>query len=81
LRRGALEISVSTGGRCPAFAVLVRDCIARLIGDDYGIALGQLAAEREKLLTEGNSSTYNGKIVRSLAQRLIDELSDHKDVA
>jgi len=81
LRRGSLEIAVSTGGRCPAFAVLVRDRIARLFGDDYGVALEQVATEREKLLTEGNSSTYNGKIVRSLAQRLIDELSDHKDVA
>jgi len=81
LRRGALEIAVSTGGRCPAFAVLVRDCIARLLGDDYGVALEQLAAAREKLLTEGNCSTYNAKIVRALAQRLIEELSDHKDVA
>lgn len=80
LRRGDLEIAVSTGGRCPAFAVLVRDRIARLIGNSYGSALEQLAAEREKLLTEGNSSTYNAKIVRLLAQRLIEELSDHKDV-
>jgi len=80
LRRGALEIAVSTGGRCPAFAALVRDSIAGLIGDEYGAALEQLAAEREKLLTEGNGSTYNGKIVRSHAQRLIEELTDNKDV-
>jgi len=81
LRRGDLEIAISTGGRCPAFAVLVRDRIARLIGDEYGAALEQLALAREKLLTEGNSSTYNKKIVRALAQRLIEELSDNKDAA
>lgn len=79
LRRGELEIAISTGGRCPAFAVLVRDRIARLIGDEYGDALEQLALAREKLLTEGNGSTYNKKIVRSLARRLIEELSNNKD--
>jgi len=75
LRRGNLEISVSTGGRCPAFALLVRDLLAGVIGDDYGIALERVASEREKLLTEGNDSTYNSQLVRTIAQRLIAELS------
>ena len=79
LRRGELEIAVATGGRCPAFAALVRDRLAGVIGDDYGIALERLAVEREKLLTEGNDSTYNNKIVRLLAARLIAELSGHKE--
>lgn len=78
LRRGDLEIGVSTGGRCPAFAKLVRDLLAGVISDDYGAALEQLAAEREKLLTEGNSSTYNKKIVHSLAARLIAELPEQR---
>ena len=34
LRRGDLEIAVSTGGRCPTFAVDVRDCIAGYIGSE-----------------------------------------------
>jgi len=79
LRRGDLEITVATGGRCPAFAALVRDRLAAIIGDDYGVALERLAMEREKLLTEGNDSTYNKKIVHSLAARLIAELSGHKE--
>lgn len=79
LRRGGLEIAVSTGGRCPAFAVLVRDRIAGVIGEDYGTALEQLAEEREKLLTEGNGSPYNATIVRSHAQRLMAELTTHKE--
>ncbi len=79
LRRGGLEIAVATGGRCPAFAALVRDRLAGVIGDDYGVALERLAVEREKLLTEGNDSTYNNKIVRLLAARLIAELSGHKE--
>lgn len=79
LRRGGLEIAVSTGGRCPAFAALVRDRIAEVIGDDYGRALEQLAVEREKLLTEGNGSSYNAAIVRSLAQGLMAKLTNQKE--
>lgn len=79
LRRGNLEISVATGGRCPAFAALVRDVLATVIGNEYGIALERLALEREKLLTEGNGSTYNKQVIRDYAMRLINELTEHKE--
>lgn len=73
LRRGNLEIAVSTGGKCPAFASIIRDLIAQVVGTEYGTMLGLLAAEREKLLTEGSPSTYNTMILRSRARELIDE--------
>lgn len=79
LQRGDLEIAVSTGGRCPTFAVDVRDGIARHIGSEYGAILEQIAAEREKLLTNGSSSTYNTQVLRSLAGRLIAELTERKE--
>jgi siroheme synthase (precorrin-2 oxidase/ferrochelatase) len=79
LRRGELEISVSTGGQCPAFAALIRDHISAIISDDYGNALEQLAEEREKLLTEGNESSYNAEIVRAHAQRLMAQLTNKKE--
>lgn len=78
LRRGDLEIGVATGGRCPAFATLVRDLLAGMIGPEYGAALERVASEREKLLTEANDSTYNNQLVRSLAQRLIAELNSNR---
>ncbi len=81
LRRGDLEIAVSTGGRCPTLATAVRDLIADLIGEQYGAVLEGLAAEREKLLTDGNASTYNTQVLRSLAGRLIAELTERKDTA
>lgn len=81
LRRGRLEIAVSTGGRCPALAAEVRDAIAGVIGDDYAGLAEELAAEREKLLTEGNGTTYNKKLLRSKARRLITELSERKDIS
>lgn len=79
LQRGSLEIAVSTGGRCPSFAVDVRDEIARHIGIEYGHLLEQLAAEREKLLTNGSSSTYNGRVLHLSARRLISELTERKE--
>ncbi len=79
LRRGDLEVAVSTSGRCPTFAVEVRDYIARHIGSDFGELLEQLAAEREKLLTNASPSTYNAQVLRSLASRLLAELTERKE--
>jgi len=79
LRRDDLEIAVSTGGRCPAFAADVRDCIAGLIGHEYGDILEQLAREREKLLTNGSPSTYNAQVLRSLARRLLAKPTENKE--
>jgi len=81
LRRGGLEIAVSTGGRCPALAAEVRDAIADMIGDDYAGLVEELAAQREKLLTEGNGTTYNKELLRSKAKRMIAGLSERKDIS
>jgi precorrin-2 dehydrogenase / sirohydrochlorin ferrochelatase len=81
LRRGGLEIAVSTGGRCPALAAEVRDAIAGMIGNDYADLVEQLAADREKLLTEGNGTTYNKALLRTKARCLIAELSAPKDIS
>lgn len=79
LRRRDLEISISTNGKCPGFAAVIRDILADTISEEYGIILETLAAEREKLLTEGGLNTYNNQVLRSRARELIDELSKHKE--
>jgi len=79
LRRGNLEISVSTNGSCPGYSAIVRDRIAGMIGEEYGTILETLTAEREKLLTEDNHSTYNSKILRDRARELINKLTEHKE--
>ena len=79
LQRGDLGIAVSTGGRCPTFAVDVRDLIAGHIGSEYSTILEQVAAEREKLLTNGSSSNYNAQVLRLLTNRLIAELIERKE--
>lgn len=81
LRRGDLEIGVSTGGSCPALAAEIREHVAALITEEYGTIVTHVAQEREKLLTEGNVSTYNTQVLRSLARQLISELNESKDTA
>ena len=80
LQRGDLDIAVSTGGRCPTFAVNVRDQIARHIGIEYAEILERVAAEREKLLTNGSCSTYNAEVLQSLASCLIAEFTERKEL-
>ena len=79
LRRGNLDISISTNGRFPGFAAAIRDLIANDIGEEFGVLLETLAAEREKLLTEGSPSTYNTQVLRSRTRELINELTKHKE--
>jgi precorrin-2 dehydrogenase/sirohydrochlorin ferrochelatase len=79
LRRGDLEVSISTNGMCPGFAAEIRDIIASQIGNEYGAILETLTAEREKLLTEGRSSTYNRLFLRSRVRELINKLTEHKE--
>jgi len=37
VRRGALQVSVSTGGRSPAFAKFMRRELEQAVGDEYGV--------------------------------------------
>lgn len=79
LIRGDLQIAISTEGRCPTFAADVRDKIAEQIGVEYIQILDKLAEEREKLLTNGSSSTYNTQVLRSLSKSLLAELPVRKE--
>lgn len=79
LRRGNLEIGVSTNGSCPGFAAAVRDYIALEIGEEFGILLETLAHDREKLLTAGCLNTYNTQVLRSRITELVDEHIKRKD--
>jgi siroheme synthase-like protein len=50
LRRGDLEIAVSSGGKSPAFTVWVRDRLETLLDDSYGQALDWFDMLRRKRL-------------------------------
>ncbi|HKJ04997.1 MAG TPA: bifunctional precorrin-2 dehydrogenase/sirohydrochlorin ferrochelatase [Geopsychrobacteraceae bacterium] len=69
LRRGELTIAVSTGGRSPALAALMRDHIAEQVPDSWGKAVEIIAAIRRKWLTEQTEVQYNQEVLRNLIDR------------
>ena len=57
VRRGDLTLAVSTGGKSPAVAAMVRKQLAENFGEEYGLLLDLISRLREQVLTgEGNTS-------------------------
>lgn len=56
VRRGDLQLTVSTGGRSPALATWLRRRLEGEIGPEYGTLLDLLAQEREGLKAAGRST-------------------------
>src|SRR5213593_3964431 len=73
LRRGSLLISVTTGGRSPALARVVREEIERQFGGDYAL-LTELASDvRRQLRSQGEkvSAAAWAKALRGDVRRLV----------
>jgi siroheme synthase-like protein len=56
VRRGDLQVTVSTGGRSPALATWLRRRLEGEIGPEYAVLLDLLAAERDGLKAAGVST-------------------------
>ena len=50
VRRGALTVAVSTGGRSPAFARYVRERLEAILGEEYGELLASVADVRQYIM-------------------------------
>ena len=70
MKRGDLLIAVSTGGKSPALARVIRKQLETLYGQEYEHALEIMGNIREKLLTEKGNSAYNRQIFNQLAEQL-----------
>ena len=56
VRRGDLQVTVSTGGRSPALSTWLRRRLERDIGPEYAVLLDLLATERDGLKAAGRST-------------------------
>lgn len=65
---GDIMVTVSTGGRCPAFARWLARNLPDLMGPEYAEALELAAAVREKLLTDSGMRAYNSEILAELLE-------------
>jgi len=56
LRRGPVSLAVSTGGASPALAAWLRDRLAAVVGPEYEVLAGLLAARRAGIRGGGRST-------------------------
>ena len=56
IRRGDLQVAVSTGGRSPALARWLRERLEAELGPEYEVLLELLASERESIRAAGGST-------------------------
>ena len=77
VRRGALQIAISTGGASPALAKLVRGELERVIGIEYEALATILGALREHLRRREPAPAGRAHLARILATELRAALAQH----
>lgn len=68
IRRGQLQVAISTGGASPALAQVLRERIEELFPERYAELIDLLARVRETQLARGESSEQNAAKFRALAR-------------
>lgn len=74
LRRGDLTLTVSTAGRSPALAALLKDQLSDWLPSHWATTLDIFAALRDKHLAQPGPSHYNRQIIDRLLQAGLAEL-------
>jgi precorrin-2 dehydrogenase / sirohydrochlorin ferrochelatase len=69
VRRGDLLLTISTGGRSPTLASLVRQRLETLFPESWGDRLRAIAALRDRLRGEGASMSVIAKATKDLIAR------------
>ncbi len=70
VRRGELQIAISTGGHSPALAQRLRKKLEQEIGAEYEHWLKKLGAARKRLLAKSLSTTRRKALLHSLASEI-----------
>lgn len=74
IRRGDLMITVSTGGKAPAFAGALKSRLHTEYGPEYAAAVRIHQLVREKLLTENKTTSYTTSVLRAFAETDLPQL-------
>jgi precorrin-2 dehydrogenase / sirohydrochlorin ferrochelatase len=69
VRRGGLQIAISTGGHSPALAQRIRKQLQRKFRAEYGLWLDELGEEREKLFAKPMDPARRRRLLHSLASQ------------
>lgn len=81
LRRQDLTVAVSTAGRSPALAAVLRDRLAQNLGPEWATVVDLAAALRQKRLTPPRGNEYNQTILCQLLDGGLPALIAHNDPA
>lgn len=79
LRRGDLSVAVSTAGRSPALATLVRDRLETLLSETWATVLEIAAAARQHALVNPQDIDYSRETLRCLLEGGLPELLAARD--
>jgi precorrin-2 dehydrogenase len=69
VRRGQLQIAISTGGQSPALAQRLRRELETEFGEEYSAWVEELGKAREGLLSSGLDSDHRKQLLHSMASR------------
>ena len=66
IQRGSLQVAISTGGKCPAFARWLRRELEQAVPERYGVVLERLAAIRARMKETVPSQNARTRILERL---------------
>src|SRR5208282_1062165 len=81
VKRGALQIAISTAGASPAFAARLRSALEQQFGTEYAVTLDVLRAARQRLRADQIDPADRMRRLKDLANSALPEAIAVGDLA
>jgi len=81
IKKGDLIVAVSTSGKSPALAKMIREELEHRFGIEYRYFLNMMGKLRKELISSGKSETERTRIFHDLVDSLILKLMAAEDIA